>query len=50
MREVGELILKAIFDYAGSRREILDRVAALCQRFPIYERIHPSPRDSVFPG
>ena len=50
MQEVGELILKAIFDYAGSRREILDRVAALCQRFPIYERIHPSPRDSVFPG
>lgn len=50
MHEVGELILKAIFDYSDSRREILDRVAALCKRFPIYERINPSPKDSVFPG
>ncbi len=50
MREVGELILKAINDYTGSREEILERVAALCKRFPIYERINPSPRDSVFPG
>ncbi len=50
LREVGELICKATFDYASSRKEILERVAALCQRFPIYERITPSPRDSVFPG
>jgi glycine hydroxymethyltransferase len=50
MREVGELILKTIFDYPNCRREVLARVAALCERFPIYERIQPSPRDSVFPG
>ncbi len=50
MREVGELICKATFDYAATRKEVLQRVAALCRRFPIYERITPSPRDSVFPG
>jgi glycine hydroxymethyltransferase len=50
MKEVGELICKATFDYAASRKEILQRVAALCERFPIYERVTPSPRDSVFPG
>ncbi len=36
MKEVGELICKATFDFENSRSEILDRVAALCSRFPIY--------------
>ncbi len=50
MKEVGELICKATFDYTATRKEVLQRVAALCERFPIYERVTPSPRDSVFPG
>lgn len=37
MHEVGELICKAIFDFDAGRSEILERVAALCGRFPIYE-------------
>jgi len=49
MKEVGELICKATFDYAATRREVLERVAALCRRFPIYERTVPIPEDSVFP-
>ena len=36
MKEVGELICKAILDFNDSRKEILERVAALCERFPIY--------------
>jgi glycine hydroxymethyltransferase len=37
MREVGRLICMAAFDFKDKRREILERVAALCGRFPIYE-------------
>ena len=37
MREVGELICKATLDFEASRKEILERVDALCKRFPIYE-------------
>ena len=36
MREVGELICKATFDYTATRKEVLSRVAALCERFPLY--------------
>ena len=38
MREVGDLIVSAIRDFEGSRKDILERVDALCKRFPIYER------------
>ena len=37
MREVGELICKATFDFEASRDEILSRVNALCARYPLYE-------------
>ena len=37
MRELGELICKATFDFEASRGEILERVTALCDRFPIYK-------------
>ncbi len=37
MREVGELILKVTLDYELHRKEIMERVVALCERFPIYE-------------
>ncbi len=37
MAEVGMLIRMAIADFAGNRREIQERVDALCRRFPIYE-------------
>ena len=37
MQEVGELICKATLDFEASRKEILERVNALCARFPIYE-------------
>jgi len=36
MKEVGELICKATLDFDGSRKEILERVAALCDKYPIY--------------
>ena len=38
MREVGDLIVEAIRDFEGNRKDILERVDALCKRFPIYER------------
>ncbi len=37
MREVGRLICMAVYDFEAKKQEILDRVAALCSRFPIYE-------------
>ncbi len=37
MREVGQLICDAVTDFQGKRREIVERVDALCRRFPIYE-------------
>ena len=37
MAEVGMLIRMAISDFAANRREIQERVEALCGRFPIYE-------------
>ncbi len=37
MREVGQLICDAVTDFQGKRREIVERVDALCKRFPIYE-------------
>lgn len=37
MKEVGELICKATLDFEASRKEILERVDALCRHFPIYE-------------
>ena len=36
MREVGELVLKATEDFEASKDEIVERVDALCKRFPIY--------------
>lgn len=36
MKEVGELICKATLDFENSRKEIIERVANLCGRFPIY--------------
>ena len=50
MREVGELICKATLDFDASRKEVMERVANLCSRFPIYERKTPSTRDSMFPA
>ncbi|MBR6221690.1 MAG: serine hydroxymethyltransferase, partial [Clostridia bacterium] len=35
--EVGELLALAATDFDAKKGEILDRVAALCERFPIYE-------------
>ncbi len=37
MKEVGELIVKAVNSFDSSRKEIEERVSALCSRFPIYE-------------
>ena len=37
MREVGELICDAVNDFEGKRKEIQEKVASLCERFPIYE-------------
>ena len=37
MREVGELIVAGALDFENRRDEILQRVAALCERFPIYQ-------------
>ena len=36
MREIGDMIVKATLDFKANRKDILDRVAALCDRFPIY--------------
>ena len=37
MREVGELIAMTANDYDRARREVPERVKALCDKFPIYE-------------
>lgn len=37
MKEVGELIAMATFDYTARRKEILARVDALCKSYPIYD-------------
>jgi glycine hydroxymethyltransferase len=37
MKEIGEFICQATFDYANKRKEILERVEALTNKFPIYE-------------
>jgi glycine hydroxymethyltransferase len=36
MREIAELIARAIFDFDASQEEIRQRVARLCERFPLY--------------
>ena len=36
-REVGELLALAALDFEEKKGEIVDRVDALCRRFPIYE-------------
>ncbi len=36
MREIAELITKAVFEFELSQEEIRSRVAALCERFPLY--------------
>ena len=36
-REVGELLAMAAQDFDAKKGEILERVDALCTRFPIYE-------------
>ncbi len=36
MREIADLIAKAIFDFEGSQQEIRDRVATLVEKFPLY--------------
>ena len=35
--EVGELLALAIHDFDGRRAEIVDRVDALCRKYPLYE-------------
>ena len=37
MREIGKLICDAADDFDGKRKEIQDKVADICERFPIYE-------------
>lgn len=37
MKEVGELICKSVFDFNNSRSEIIERVDALCKKYPIYQ-------------
>ena len=37
MKIVGDLILKAIFDFEMSRGEILSTVDELCTKFPLYQ-------------
>jgi glycine hydroxymethyltransferase len=37
MKEVGELITMATFDYEAKRKEIVARVDALCKQYPIYD-------------
>ena len=39
MREIGELITKAIFKFDESQDEIRDRVAVLCEKFPLYDAL-----------
>jgi glycine hydroxymethyltransferase len=39
MREIAELITKAIFDFDNSQQEIRDRVAALVKKFPLYDEL-----------
>jgi glycine hydroxymethyltransferase len=39
MREIAALIAKAIFDFEGNEQEIIDRVAVLCDKFPLYENL-----------
>jgi glycine hydroxymethyltransferase len=36
MAVVGDLILKAMFDFANSRGEILSSVDELCTKYPLY--------------
>ncbi len=36
MREIGDMIVKATLDFKANRKDILERVAALCAKFPIY--------------
>lgn len=37
MKKVGELIAKVVFDYENSADYVRNEVAALCERFPLYE-------------
>ncbi len=37
MREIGTLIAMAVHDFDESQDEIRERVAALCDRFPLYD-------------
>lgn len=37
MREVGELIVRATLDFESSKDDIMQRVEALCAKYPIYE-------------
>ena len=37
MREIGELISSAVHDFDAKQDEIRERVAALCDRFPLYD-------------
>ncbi|NLB28493.1 MAG: serine hydroxymethyltransferase, partial [Clostridiaceae bacterium] len=39
MREIAELITKAVFEFELSQEEIRSRVAALCERFPLYHAL-----------
>ena len=36
-KEVGELLALAIHDFDAKQGEIVERVDALCSRFPLYE-------------
>lgn len=37
MKKIGELIAKVVFDYENSADYVRNEVAALCERFPLYE-------------
>ena len=37
MREIGELIALAVYDFDAKKEEIDGRVAAMCKKFPLYE-------------
>lgn len=37
MKEIASLIAKTVFDYENSAAEVAEKVAALCEKFPLYE-------------
>lgn len=37
MKEIASLIAKTVFDYENSAAEVAEKVAALCEKFPLYQ-------------